>query len=257
LAITGVSPPPPAPAAQPRTSTPAVNLGGLTGTLPSLPVGQGACLREDQDHIVLERRFINLGENGNPHFYDVAVLGRVDKFKIGEGRFIGATEFTLFRAGPTPTCEVVYRQTFEGYNSGRVETAVLGTMPVVQLIGAAFGASQNSYTHVLLMPTPSGFSRITRFALIHSNMGGFYVGDLGSGRGQGIALWDAIWDSGAHYSPHRYSITFYRWAGSEFLSPERIVTSQEFNPAPNEATVKLGWTVRDQTDQDRFARVLP
>jgi hypothetical protein len=43
-----------------------------------------------------------------------------------------------------------------------------------------------------------------------NSQGGYYVGDLGNGRGYGFAAWNFRWEDGAHYGPHRYEVTLYR-----------------------------------------------
>jgi hypothetical protein len=41
--------------------------------------------------------------------------------------------------------------------------------------------------------------------------GGMYLGDLGKGRGYGFAVWNFLWESDGHSSPHRYSLDLYRF----------------------------------------------
>ena len=85
----------------------------------------------------------------------------------------------------------------------------------------------------------------------HSNMGGFFAGDLGQHRGWGIVQWDAIWDDDWHYAPHRYQVTRYRWNGHALVGPTVMTTRRKFEPDPNAVAKALGWPV-DRTSPDKF-----
>jgi hypothetical protein len=121
------------------------------------------------------------------------------------------------------------------------------------------GGSGNGFRHILLAASDNSLRRIDQPDFAHSNMGGFYVGDLGGGRGQGVVVWDAEWKAGAHYDPHPYRFTFYRWNGKSFTAPEVLITKDSYTATPDAAPKALGFTFRDQTDQEEmpFALLAP
>jgi hypothetical protein len=63
-------------------------------------------------------------------------------------------------------------------------------------------------------------------------------------------LWRAEWD-GAHYDPHRYTITTYPWRKDHFAGPEVRTTRKHFDPDPATVAKALGLPA-DQTDAERF-----
>lgn len=215
----------------------------------------GVCVRGDGSHLVIERRTVQVGEGQGIRFYDGIVTARLDRDASGGGKHIGAVAFTLYRPGQE--CEWAYNQVVEEVDSGRIETTALGGTTLVHLIGASFGGSGNGYTHFVLTPTQDGFTPAITSALKHSNMGGHHIGVLGGGSKPRVTVWDAIWDSGAHYDPHKYSVTSYPWSGAAFDLPRRTTTSFEVDAEPDALPVRLGWQGRDQTGQDRFARIVP
>ena len=186
--------------------------------------------------------------------YDGTVTARLDRDASG-GKHIGAVAFTLFKPGLD--CEWAYNQVVEGINSGRIETVAFGGTTFVHPIGVSFGGSGNGYTHFVLAPTQDGFTPAIASALKHSNMGSLHIGVLGTGYKPGLTIWDAIWNSGTHYDPHRCSVTFYPWSSTAFDASQRTATSFEVDAEPDALPVRLGWQGRDQTGQNRFARIVP
>jgi hypothetical protein len=136
---------------------------------------------------------------------------------------------------------------------------MLGSQPVVMITTESHGGSGNGFKHVLVAASDNSLSRIDQPDFAHSNMGGFYVGDLGGGRGSGAVVWNAEWNAGAHYDPHPYRFTFYRWNGKSFAAPEVLVTKEAYPAKPDAAPTALGFTFRDQTNQEEmpFALVAP
>lgn len=245
--------------------------GALVASQPSrplLPVSQtqritpapvqdaaGVCVRESRGRVVIERRTVRVGQGQGTRFYEGTVTARLDQDASGGGKHIGAVAFTLFKPGPD--CDWAYNQVVEGIDSGRIETVALGSTTLVHLVGVSFGGSGDNYTHFVLAPTPDGFMPAVASALQHSNMGGLHIGVLSNGHRPGVTIWDAIWDSGTHYSPHRYAVTFYAWSGTAFDLPRRNATSFEVDAEPAALPARLGWQGGDQTRQDSFARVVP
>jgi hypothetical protein len=144
-------------------------------------------------------------------------------------------------------------------DSALVRADMLGSQPVAVITTELHGGSGNGFRHILLAASDNSLRRIDQPDFAHSNMGGFYVGDLGGGRGQGVVVWDAEWKAGAHYDPHPYRFTFYRWNGKSFAAPEVLVTKEAYPATPDAAPTGLGFPFRDQTNQEGmpFALIAP
>jgi len=52
---------------------------------------------------------------------------------------------------------------------------------------------------------------------------GIFIGDLGSGRGVGVATWEFLWDD-CHLCPSRYGVHFFPWQATLKLLPSRPST---------------------------------
>jgi len=168
---------------------------------------------------------------------------------------IDSTEFDFFKPGEI--CQPFFTRILSGVDGGRAETLTLQGQTIIHLVGVSFGGSGNGYTHVLLGPVEGGLKTLTPFNLTHSNMGGFFVGNLDGNGHSGMVLWDAIWKTGVHYSPHPYQASIYRWDGTQFLTPETASTTQLFDPSPNAFPTKMDLPFRDLTGQSSFKRWMP
>jgi hypothetical protein len=80
--------------------------------------------------------------------------------------------------------------------------------PLVMVVAAGPGGSDSSWEITLIGLVSGKIKRLWKQTKGLSNAGGFFVGDLGKGRGIGIAQWQwSPWQS----SSTRYSIQLYRW----------------------------------------------
>lgn len=151
-----------------------------------------------------------------------------------------------------PGCRVVFKHRFPDTIQTRFSESRLGDLPVLILTTFEPGGSGCGYGHTILGYDGSRVRVLNRMQLGHSNMDGFYVGDLGGRRGPGLAFWIAIWGDGSHYDPHPYRVTIYQWRHGQFSSPSVRITNQRYDPSPDEVVKRLGFTFRDQTGQERF-----
>lgn len=150
-------------------------------------------------------------------------------------------------------CALVFRQTFPSAPLLRFEVTRLAADPILHIIAAYPGGSDVGYRHLLVRADPPFDAQVLApMNLFHNSMGGFFVGDLGPGRGPGIALWNARWDSGAHYDPHPATMTLYRWRDGRFAGPEHLATRGPVPAEPDGAPEALGLPFRDSTREERF-----
>lgn len=187
-----------------------------------------------------------------------------DKFEAvststhGDGMFgFAAAQLAIYGS----ECRLLFKQTFSDATEVRFETRRLGALPLLAVTALEPGGSGNNFKHVLLA-YEGGIRPLAPMDLQHSNMGGFYVGELGRGRGPGLVLWDAIWEDGAHYAPHRYRVTTYRWRAEDiegsgghqeaFIGPSEETTKQHIDPDPDVVARLLRFGFRDTTKPQRF-----
>ena len=151
-------------------------------------------------------------------------------------------------------CQPLYRQAFASAAAIRFETARLGGADMLHVIAFYPGGSGSGYFHQLLAFSPGGdeLMPLAPAMLVHGNMGGFHAGKLDSERGDGIAIWDAEWTDGSHYSPHPATMTIYRWVDGGFVGPERLETKEKVPAKPDAAPKALGFAFVDNTREDLF-----
>lgn len=209
-----------------------------------------ACLKPGPTDVVLQNgRVTFAGDEGPETLLAAAVAAKEPEFAGAFG--VSGTEILVWRED----CRPVYRQSFSDASVLRFEPASLGGETFLHVVAFYPGGSGHLYRHQLLrFDTLRGELRpLAPLALGHTNMGGFFVGDLGPGRGPGIALWDADWqlDEG-HYEPHRVNMTLYRWSDNRFAGPELLVTPGKVEAEPDAGPAALGLPIRDMSGHDLF-----
>jgi hypothetical protein len=174
---------------------------------------------------------------------------------VGTGRTLTASTYTHPGLGPfdiaatrllvhSSKCELLFQQEFEGTTEINLTTITLGKTPMLVATMLSPGGSGCGLYHILL--AYDGYPRI--FAptdLSHDNMGGFFVGDLGRGRGPGLVLFDALWGSGSHYDPHPYRVWTYRWKDQRFVGPV-VLETKPMTPDPKQVAKALGYPFSDE-----------
>jgi hypothetical protein len=170
----------------------------------------------------------------------------------GEGRTLTASSYTHPGLGPgnieatrllvhSPRCELLFEQEFEGTTEVKLTTLSLDNTPFLIASTLSPGGSGCGISHLLLSydgsPVPLAPSNLG-----HDNMGGLYVGDLGPGKGQGLILFEALWEGGSHYDPHPYRVWTYRWESQHFAGPA-VVRTKPMTPDPKQVAKTLGFTI--------------
>ena len=81
--------------------------------------------------------------------------------------------------------------------------------------------------------------------------GGFYFGDIRVKRGEGIAVWDVVFDKNeSHVSPHRYSMSLFLWNKDkgEFIKGTQLITKHKYE-SDDEAINEFGFHFKDQRQE--------
>jgi hypothetical protein len=82
--------------------------------------------------------------------------------------------------------------------------------PLVLAVAVRPGGSDHGFETTLVGARGASFRVLTPEPLLTPIQGGVFVGDLGGGRGPGVAVWSFVWgESEAHYAEHRYEVKLY------------------------------------------------
>lgn len=86
------------------------------------------------------------------------------------------------------------------------------TGPVVVAVAVKPGGTDHGFETSVIGEVGGRLKLLTTAPLTNSIQGGVFVGDLGAGRGPGLAAWNYVWgDDEAHYAAHRYDVTLLRF----------------------------------------------
>lgn len=198
-----------------------------------------SCLPPDPADVVVER--VVLDRKAGPlEAYSVSRKGENGQLGYDSARVV------VYAAD----CQVMHQQLFDGAMEAHFTLTRLGDLPILVATAMTAGGSGDGFQEVVLAYDDDGVFALAPARLQHSNMDGFHVGDLGGGRGPGLMTWSAEWD-GAHYEPHRYRVTTWRWRDDRFVGPEAWTTRKRYDPDP-EAVAKALGLPEDQTQKSRF-----
>lgn len=209
-----------------------------------------ACVVPAPDEDVLQHGEVTLGAGEDAVPLVVAAVA-VRSEARGETLGVAETELRVWDR----ECGPVHRQMYGNAAMLRFETARLGGETMLHAVAFYPGGSGHSYRHDLLQLGGWGgeLVGVAPMPMVHSNMGGYFVGDLGGARGDGIAMWGADWGSGeSHYAPHFADMILYRWDGTGFAGPERLRTAEKVAAEPDAAPEALGLPFRDSTRPEVF-----
>ncbi len=80
--------------------------------------------------------------------------------------------------------------------------------PLILVVAVRPGGSGHGFYVSLIGEVGGRLKVLTRERLTTNNQGGIHVGDLGGGRGMGVAIWSPIWDPDceAHYGAHQFEV---------------------------------------------------
>jgi hypothetical protein len=83
--------------------------------------------------------------------------------------------------------------------------------PLIFVVAVTPGGSGHGFYASLIGEVGGRLKVLTRESPATDNQGGIHIGDLGGGRGVGLAVWAPICDFNCegHYSPHRFEVEYY------------------------------------------------
>lgn len=78
--------------------------------------------------------------------------------------------------------------------------------PLVVAVAVKPGGTDHGFETSVVGEVGGRLKVLTNAPLVNNIQGGVFVGDLGGGRGPGVAAWNFIWEEEAHYGAHRYEV---------------------------------------------------
>jgi hypothetical protein len=97
----------------------------------------------------------------------------------------------------------------------RVQNVTGMPSPLILAIAIRPGGSDCRYAATIIGAVDGQLKVLTPDQLWSNAEGGFYVGDLGRRRGYGLVRWNFVWGDEAHYQPHRYEVSIFRFDAAE------------------------------------------
>jgi hypothetical protein len=118
--------------------------------------------------------------------------------------------------------------------------------PLIVGMSATPGGDHDDWKSLSVGAVNGRLMEITSERLEGTDQGGFYYGDLGSGRGLGAASWEFVGGNESNAAPHQYEMKIYKWnpktASFEWYQVRR--TRGKFDDG-EKAVRSLGFNVRD------------
>ena len=78
--------------------------------------------------------------------------------------------------------------------------------PLVFAVAVKPGGTDHGFETNIIAEAGGRLKVLNPSPLTNNIQGGVFVGDLGGGRGPGLAVWNFLWDDEAHYAAHRYRV---------------------------------------------------
>ena len=97
----------------------------------------------------------------------------------------------------------------------RVQNVMGMPSPLIVAVGLRPGVSDCRYAATIVGAVNGQLRVLTPDQLWSNVEGGFYIGDLGRWGGYGLVRWNLVWGDEAHYQPHRYEVSIFRFDAAE------------------------------------------
>ena len=78
--------------------------------------------------------------------------------------------------------------------------------PLVFAVAVKPGGTDHGFETNIIAEAGGRLKALNPAPLTNNIQGGVFVGDLGAGRGPGVAVWNFLWGDEAHYGAHRYEV---------------------------------------------------
>ena len=78
--------------------------------------------------------------------------------------------------------------------------------PLVFAVAVKPGGTDHGFETNVIAEAGGRLKLLNASPLTNNIQGGVFVGDLGGGRGPGVAVWNFLWGDEAHYGAHRYEV---------------------------------------------------
>jgi hypothetical protein len=121
------------------------------------------------------------------------------------------------------------------------------TTPLIMSVGLFTGGSDNAYFLTVFAEVSGRIVRLNNQPLFANVQGGYYLGQLNKSLGYGLATWNFVWATGAHYSEHKYAIEIYRINRGKLIRILRTTSKRAYDSDKGaDSLLELGIKAVDQ-----------
>ncbi len=121
--------------------------------------------------------------------------------------------------------------------------------PIIMSVAVAHGGSDDAFYLTLFGEVDGKIRRLNQEPIFANIQGGYYLGYLNDKFGYGLAVWNFVWDNGAHYDLHNYEIELYRLENGKLKRVLRKISKKAYDSDEGSRSLQeLGINVRDQRE---------
>jgi hypothetical protein len=119
--------------------------------------------------------------------------------------------------------------------------------PMIMAVGVYRGGSDNAYFLTVFGEVGGSIVRLTEKPIFANIQGGYYLGYLSKRLGYGLAVWNFVWETGAHYSEHKYEMDIYQQRGIKLNRTLRRTSRKTYDSDNGSSSLsELGIKATDQ-----------
>lgn len=112
--------------------------------------------------------------------------------------------------------------------------------PMILAIAVEPGGSDHGFYAMVIAEVRGRLRTLQSRPFLTDVQGGLYVGYLNSSLGNGLVVWNFIWNEGIHYDFHHYKIETYSLRGDRFIRQGRRVSRQLYDGNGADSLRELG-----------------
>ena len=119
--------------------------------------------------------------------------------------------------------------------------------PMIMAVGIYRGGSDNAYFLTVFGEVGGRIVRLIEKPIFANIQGGYYLGYLNKRLGYGLAVWNFIWETGAHYSEHKYEMDIYQLRANKLNRTLRRISRKAYDSDNGASSLsELGIKATDQ-----------
>lgn len=119
--------------------------------------------------------------------------------------------------------------------------------PLIMSVAVAHGGSDDAFYLTVFGEVAGKIRRFNQKPIFANIQGGYYLGYLNDKFGYGLAVWNFVWENGAHYDLHNYEIELYRVQNGKLKRVLRKISKEGYDSDQGFRSLgELGIEAKDQ-----------